>query len=69
MSKDALISGTSGMTATVLLTVNTSLITNMMEVFVVGVVGGAAGLVGKMLVQYLAKKINKNKQLEEDEKS
>ncbi len=41
----------------------------MMEVFVVGVVGGAAGLVGKMLVQYLAKKINKNKQLEEDEKS
>ncbi|MGI6319764.1 MAG: hypothetical protein ACOXZK_02105 [Bacteroidales bacterium] len=69
MSKDALISGTSGMTATVLLTVNTSLITNMMEVFVVGVVGGAAGLVGKMLVQYLAKKINKNKQLEEGEKS
>lgn len=69
MSKDALISGTSGMTATVLLTVNTSLITNMVEVFVVGVVGGAAGLVGKMLVQYLAKKINKKKQLEEDEKS
>lgn len=60
MSKDAFVSSASGMTASVLLTVNTTLISTLGEVFIVGLVGGAAGLLGKMLVTYLQEKI-KNK--------
>lgn len=57
MSKDAFVSSASGMTASVLLTVNTTLISTLGEVFIVGLVGGAAGLLGKMLVTHLQEKI------------
>lgn len=69
MSRDALISGTSGMTASVLLTVNTTLISTLGEVFIVGIVGGAAGLLGKMLVQYIVSKIKSKFNKTKNEKS
>ncbi len=69
MSRDALVSGTTGMTASVLLTVNTTLITTLGEVFIVGIVGGAAGLLGKMLVQFIISKIKSKFNKTKNEKS
>lgn len=66
MSKDNVLGASSGATIS-LLAINASTMSNAAEVFLFGLIGGIGGILGKMLVQWIAKKC-KNKQNNNSEK-
>lgn len=57
MSKDTILSSASGVTVSLMASAYTSIISSALEVFIVGMVGGIGGILGKMLVQFIVKKI------------
>lgn len=56
MSKDNVLGASAGSTIS-LLAINASTVSNAAEVFLYGLIGGIAGILGKMLVQWVTKKI------------
>jgi len=56
MSKDNVLGASAGSTIS-LLAINASTVSNAAEVFLFGLIGGIAGILGKMLVQWVTKKI------------
>lgn len=61
MSKDNVLGASAGSTIS-LLAINAQTVSNAAEVFIYGLIGGIAGILGKMLVQWITKKIKQKRQ-------